>query len=286
MEFEKGLVKERQKELEKGFKKERKKELEKELEKELKKELQLYKEQNQLAAKEEKIRETIKKSRDVFFEKEQQHSVPYFQFLLAQFRFIRKRWWILQTVMLVLVFLMLPYLQNKASVLRVLGVIGVLFVVLIIPEFWKNKSYACMQIEGTCLYSLRQIYTARMIWFGMVDLFILTGFCSMLHGQLGLATAALFVQFLFPMLVAACICFGTLCSKMPANEGTAILFCMLWNAVWCFIILNELVYQAITAPIWCALFVGFLVFLAGAVSKTILDCNNYWEVDFGGTTNG
>ena len=102
MEFEKGLVKERQKELEKGFKKERKKELEKELEKEL----QLYKEQNQLAAKEEKIRETIKKSRDVFFEKEQQHSVPYFEFLLAQFRFIRKRWWILQTVMLVLVFLM------------------------------------------------------------------------------------------------------------------------------------------------------------------------------------
>ena len=192
----------------------------------------------------------------------------------------------MQALMLGLVSVFLSSIQNRDSVWRILGVIGVLFVVLIIPEFWKNKSSGCMQIEGTCLYSLRQIYTARIIWFGMADMLLLTCFCITICGESGLLAGELLVQFLFPMLVAACICFGTLCSKMPANEGTAILFCMLWNAVWCFIILNELVYQAITAPIWCALFVGFLVFLAGAVSKTILDCNNYWEVDFGGTTNG
>ena len=158
--------------------------------------------------------------------------------------------------------------------------------VLIIPEFWKNKSCNCMQIEGTCLYSLRQLYTARMIWFSMVDMFILTCFCMTIRGKLGLATVELFVQFLFPLLVAACICFGTLCSTIPANEGTAILFCLLWNAVWCFIILNETVYKAITFPIWCGLFVFFTAFLAGAVYKTVHDCNKYWEVDLGGITNG
>lgn len=253
---------------------------------ELEKELRLYKEQRAVAVKEEKILETTRKSKEMFLLCEQEHSIHYFEFLIAQFRLIRKRWWILQTLMLGLVFIILPNMQDKASMLRVLGVIGVLFVVLIIPEFWKNKSYDCMQIEGTCLYSLRQIYTARMIWFGMVDMFILTCFCMTIYGKLGLATVELFVQFLFPMLVAACICFGTLCSNTSANEGIAILFCLLWNAVWCFIILNETVYKAITFPIWCALFVFFVAFLAGAVYKTIHDCNKYWEVDFSGITNG
>ena len=253
---------------------------------ELEKALRMYKDQTTVVAKEEKLLETTRKSKEIFLFCEQQHSIQYFEFFIAQLRLIRKRWWVLQILMLGLVSIILPDIQDKVSLLRILGVIGVLFVVLIIPEFWKNKSYDCMQIEGTCLYSLRQIYTARMIWFGMVDMFILTCFCMTIRGKLGLATVELFIQFLFPMLVAACICFGTLCSTIPANEGTAILFCLLWNAVWCFIILNEAVYKAITFPIWCGLFVFFTAFLAGAVYKTVHDCNKYWEVDFGGITNG
>lgn len=252
---------------------------------ELEKELRMYKEQRAVAAKEEKISETIRKSKEIFLLCEQEYSIHYFEFLIVQFRLIRKRWWVLQTLMLGLVSVILPNIQDKVSVLRILGVIGVLFVVLIIPEFWKNKNYDCMQVEGTCLYSLRQIYTARMIWFSMVDMFILTGFCMTVSGKLGLATAELFVQFLFPMLVAACICFGTLCSHTLTNEGTTILFCLLWNAVWCFIVLNEVVYKAITFPVWCALFGFFIAFLTVAVYKTIHDCNKYWEVDFSGITN-
>lgn len=253
---------------------------------ELKKELRIYKEQRVVVAKEEKILETTGKSRELFLLCEQKHSIHYFEFLITQFQLIRKRWWILQILMLGLISIILPRIHDEISMLRILGVIGVLFVVLIIPEFWKNKSYDCMQIEGTCLYSLRQIYTARMIWFGMVDMFILTCFCITIRGKLGLATVELLVQFLFPMLVAACICFGILCSNTQANEGTTILFCLLWNAVWCLIILNEVVYKAITFPIWFALFVFFIAFLVGAVYKTIHDCNKYWEVEFGGITNG
>ena len=253
---------------------------------ELEKELRKYKEQSAVVAKEEKVLETIEKSKEIFLLSEQEHSIHYFEFLIAQFRLIRKRWWVLQAMMLSLVSIILPDIQDKVSMIRILGVIGVLFVVLIIPEFWKNKCYDCMQVECTCRYSLRQIYTARMIWFGMVDLFILTVFCMTIRGKLGLATAELLIQFLFPMLVAACICFGTLCSNTLVNEVTAILFCLLWNAVWCFIVLNETVYQVITFPIWCALFVFFTGFLAGAVYKTIHDCNQYWEADFSGITNG
>lgn len=253
---------------------------------ELEKELRIYKEKKAASVREEHLLETLRKSKEIFLLCEQEHSICYFDFLLAQFRLIRKRWWVLQTLLLGLISIFLPRIQDKNSMFRILGVIGVLFVVLIIPEFWKNRKYNSMQVEGTCLYSLRQIYTARMVWFGMIDMFLLTCFCMMIRGKSGLAFAELLVQFLFPMLVAACICFGTLCRNTRASEGTAILLCLLWNTVWCLIILNGAVYKAITFPIWCAMFVFFIVLLAGNVYKTIYDCNDYWEVDLSGITNG
>ena len=99
-----------------------------------------------------------------------------------------------------------------------LGMIGVLFIVLMIPEFWKNKSCDCMQIEATCLYSLRQIYAARIFLFGIVDLFMISLFCITLRGSVNLALSEIVIQFLFPAVVTACICFGTLCSNSRVNE--------------------------------------------------------------------
>lgn len=243
----------------------------------LEKELQNYREQNRVEAREEKIRETIEQSKKTFLLGEQEKPIHYFEFLLGQFRVIRKRWWILQTLTLGLVSVGLSNLQDREAMLRVLGVIGVLFVVLVIPEFWRNKSCDCMQVEATCLYSLRQIYAARMVLFGLIDTLILTWFFVTISGRIGFTVTELLVQFVFPMLVAACICFGTLCSRTIWNEGVAIFFCLLWSAVWYVILLNEVVYAAIAFPIWCALFGAALVFLACVVYRTIHDCNRCWE---------
>ena len=38
---------------------------------------------------------------------------------------------------------LLPDLLDNRYVIRMLGMIGVLFIVLMIPEFWKNKSCDC-----------------------------------------------------------------------------------------------------------------------------------------------
>ncbi len=253
---------------------------------ELEKELKAYKSHCTISAREEKVWETIQKSQEAFVLSEKEQSISHLDFMLGQFRMMRKRWWLLQALMLGLVSGMLPYMQDQVYMMRILGVAGVLFVVLVIPEFWKNETYACMQVEGTCLYSLRQIYAARFIWFGMIDMFILIGFWMIVGGNSGLAAIEVFVQFLFPMLVAACICFGILCRKTLINETTAILFCLLWSAVWCFIILNEAVFKAITFPVWGVLFGFFLCFLARAVYKTVYDCNGVWEVNLGGITAG
>ena len=37
-------------------------------------------------------------------------------------------------------------------------------------------------------------------------------------------------------------------------------------------------------PVWYALFGTAVVFLIGAIYKTIFDCNKFWEVDLSGTT--
>ena len=41
--------------------------------------------------------------------------------------------------------------QEEFFVQRGLGIASVLFVILIIPELWKNKSNQCMEIESASL---------------------------------------------------------------------------------------------------------------------------------------
>lgn len=246
--------------------------------------LKRYKETRKIIPDEHHMKETVRKSMEAYCRAEQEKQVTRREFLWMQLRLIRKRWWLLQTLLLLFAAVLLPYASDNRHVVRMLGVIGVLFIVLIIPEFWKNISCDCMQVEAACLYSLRQIYAARMFLFGIVDVFLISLFCVIIGKSIPFTLPEILVQFLFPAVAAACICFGTLCSRRPVNEGTSIIFCLLWSAVWWIIINNETIYSAITFPMWCILFGTAMVFLAGAIYKTIYDCNKYWEVDLNGIT--
>ncbi len=252
---------------------------------ELQKELDRYQKQTKVCAREEKIRETIQKSKETFLLKEQEYAIGYVEFIFSQFRLIRKRWWLFQTFLLGLASIILSNTESGRYRLRILGIIGVLFVVLLIPELWKNKTHDCMQIENTCFYSLRQIYAAKMMLFGIVDTCMIICFGIIARGRMGIMAEEFWVQFLFPMLIAACICFGTLCNHKLVNEGTAIIFCLLWSAVWSIFVTNESFYQAIAFPIWCVLSGFAFLFLLGAIYRTIYRCNEFWEVNFSGITN-
>ena len=227
--------------------------------------LKRYRENQDIIPDEQHIKETVRKSIDSYCSVEQEKQLTYWEFLWTELHLIRKRWWLLQMLLLWTTATLLPYLLDNRYAIRMLGMIGVLFIVLVIPEFWKNKSYDCMQIEATCLYSLRQIYAARIFLFGIVDLFMINLFCITLRGSVNLALSEIVIQFLFPAVVTACIC-------------------LLWSGIWGFIINNETIYVLITLPVWYALFGTAVVFLIGAIYKTIFDCNKYWEVDLSGTT--
>lgn len=245
-------------------------------------ELMAYKKRARIESNEEKIQETIRKSKEVFFASEQERMLSYHEFLWSQFKLIRKRWWMLQFLLLFLSGALLVSAYEESYVGRAMGVMASVFVILIIPELWKNRSCHCMEIEESSYYSLRQIYSARMVLFGTVDVFLLTVFCGTMTIGMHIEFTRLLVQFLMPMLVTACICFGTLCSKYIMDETIAIILCILWCAVWLAVTLNEKIYQVISLPIWL-IFIGFSFgFLCVAVYRTLRNCENYWEVGFDG----
>ena len=157
-----------------------------------------------------------------------------------------------------------------------------LFVILIIPELWKNQTYRSMEIEATSYYSLRQIYAARMLLFGVVDIVLISLFCGMSSVVWNVTFSQLIVQFILPMVVASCICFSILCSKYPFGETFAVMMCILWSAAWILVVLNEKIYALIAFPLWLTILGIALVFLVFTIYRTIYCCNNYWEVSSNG----
>ncbi len=236
-----------------------------------------YKKEIQIEAKEEKIHETIRRSKEVFFASEQERMLSRHEFLWSQFQLIRKRWWMLQFLILLVLGAAMVSSYEESYVKRGMGVAASVFIILMIPELWKNRSCHCMEIEEASYYSLRQIYAARMVLFGIVDVFFLTVFCGTMTIGQHIEFTRLIVQFLMPMLVTACICFGTLCSRHIMDETIAIILCVLWCAFWLAITLNEKIYEVITLPMWMIFIALASVFLCAAVYRILSNCENYWE---------
>ena len=233
-----------------------------------------------IEASEEKIQETICKSKNAFFMAEQERMLSYHDFLWIQLRVIQKRWWVLQFIILVALWIALNSIHDEMYIKRSMGVVAALFVILIIPELWKNRSCECMEIEATSYYSLKQVYATRMLLFGVTDIFLITVFLGVVSAGLHYELSELVVQFLFPLCVTACVCFGILCSKRSFSETVAIVLCVIWSALWLFIVLNENIYVMVTVPIWLMLFGLAMIFLGFAIYRILKNCNQYLEVSF------
>lgn len=226
---------------------------------------------------EEKIIDTVNRSIEVFCLKEEEKVLAYREFLWTQFRIIQKRWWLLQILLLIGVGMVLSSNQEEFFIQRGLSITSVLFVILIIPELWKNKSNQCMEIESASYYSLRQIYSTRIFLFGLVDSILLTVFCFFLHGKLHITLIFLLSQFFFPAVVTACICFGLLCNKNNVSETISIILCIMWSIVWWLITANEKIYSNIKFPMWILLTGIALLILGNMIHKTLYYYTQYWE---------
>ena len=244
----------------------------------LEKIMEQYRQETEITPDEKSIQDTVHKAKQAFFQKEQERGLTYWEFLLKQLQVIRKRWWLLQILLLAAAEVFFFVTQEEYYIRRGLGVVGVLFIVLVIPELWKNRTYCCMEIEASSFYSLRQIYSARIFLFGVADVFLLTIFCGSLQKNLYFTMMELLIQFLFPTAVTACICFGTLCSRHLISEVTSVALCLLWSAAWWMITETEEIYAVVVVPVWLCLFGGVFLFLIAMVYKTLHYYNRCWEV--------
>lgn len=234
---------------------------------------------HEIEIRETHIVRTIEAAKKSFFAEEQKATLSYRSFLYVQFQLIQKRWWLFQILLLVAFGILLPQLDTMLYIRRSMGVIASLFVILVVPELWKNRSSCSMEIEGATYYSLRQIYAARLLLFGSMDVWILTIFGGIVTISLQISIAELLIQFLFPMVVTAGICFCVLCNKHLLGESVVIGLCVLWSAVWWFLLLDEAVYEAINLPLWILLFGIAVVIVGFLVHRTVSTCERIWEVN-------
>lgn len=174
--------------------------------------------------------------------------------------------------------MLLPLAESEAYICRTLGIGGTLFMIMMIPELWKNRTNQCMEVETAAYYDLRRVYAARMLLFGGADILLITAFGSAAVVSLQISLEELLIQFLFPVTVTACICFGALGSRHLLSEASAVGVCILWSALWWCVLMNERVYALLTVPVWGTLLAGAAVFLIFVVCRAIRQCGSIWEV--------
>lgn len=89
-----------------------------------KEKIKKYRESVQVEANEEKIQETIYKSKNVFFMAEQERMLSYHDFLWTQLRVIQKRWWVFQFMILVALWIALSSIHDEIYLKRSMGVVA------------------------------------------------------------------------------------------------------------------------------------------------------------------
>ena len=210
--------------------------------------------------REEAVQATVRAATQAF------RPLSQLEFLRQQAQFLHKRWWLLQSA------------GTAYEVQLAMGTLAPLFVVLVLPELWKNRSSGALEIECTAYYSLRQIYAARMVLFGLVDLALLTLFFSaaLLAGQATLRD--LIINFLLPFLVTGCICLRTLSHRRDTVCYAALPLCLAWTAVWVLLILSDQVYRMISLPMWLGMLLLATVYFLYAIRKLQNTCETIWEV--------
>lgn len=217
---------------------------------------------------------TVKACQNILSESvlsKQSHRTSYFEFLYEQTKFIKKGWWILQGCVLMCLWIWLSnYTSDIKDMMRIMGISATIFVVLIIPEIWKNRRNGAIEIEQASYYTLRQICTARILMFGVVDLVIVMVFLAITYQTTILSLSDLVVNFLLPVNVSCCICFRVLYSRWEKSEYIAVLSCLVWVGLWMMIVANDVIYQKIVTPVWVAMLILTFVYFIFCVQKSLL----------------
>lgn len=226
----------------------------------------------------EKLQLTVLKSKEAFLKSEEEGETAWLEFLYQQAGYIQKRWWLGQGALLFGLWMILYMSGSSPDIQRSAGILASAFVILALPELWKNRSSHSMEVEGAAYFSLRKIYAARLLLFGAADVFLLSVFFAVSLFSLKIETADLLIQFILPMNVTCGICFGTLESKKHMSLFSSLTLCLFWTAAWFLLVSSDGLYERITMPVWMGVLLFSFFFLSWSVWRLWKKCQNYYEV--------
>lgn len=225
-----------------------------------------------------KLIRTLESSRAALYENEALNSVSWPEFVYWQSGYIRKRWWILQAGLLLALWCGLAVTEQIGNVSRLMGTAAPLFVVLLVPELWKSRTYHTEEVEGAAYFSTRQIYGARLLLFAMVDAALLSVFCVAASFTLRITLREMMIQFFLPFNVSCCICFRALCGRRMESEYAALGLCGLWAGIWVWILLREAIYGIIALPVWEGAVLLSMGYMGYSIYRVLRDCESLTEV--------
>lgn len=226
---------------------------------------------------EEKIAKTICLSKAAFYRSEAATPLSRFDFLIQQSRYIGKRWWLLQGLLLALVLLLIHASKTPMYLQKCLGVTAPLFAVLALPELWKNRSSGAMEVECAAYYSLRQIYAARLTLFMGMDFLLISLFLLGVSCLGKLTLWEMLISFVLPFNVSCCICFSCLYRAKAFSQLLSVLLCLIWTFLWSQIVLTEGIYAAVSPLVWAGMLALSSLFLFYSVATGQQNIKQIWE---------
>lgn len=232
------------------------------------------------------IDSTVLKAKEIMIAKEKTRRIDFAEFLIIQMKIMRKRWWILQGILLFLACEWLTVSGDVDYIYRGWSILAALFVILIIPELWENMECKSMEIEESSLFDLRKVYAAKLIAFGLVDTIFLTFFCTAATQLQNILFVDILKQFVFPVMIAATICIIAFSCSKPFNELATMIICIVANSIWMSVALNEAIYSKITPLIWMGLFAVCISLIIYNVRKVLNKNSKYREEQINGFNFG
>lgn len=239
---------------------------------------QLIERENFPEVQEEKLLQTILASKNALRDSICQETISYFEFVLMQLRFIKKRWWFFQTIVLLLIWGDSFISQSHTTFYLNASIMIPVFVILIIPELWKNVHTKSWEVENSSLYTLKQIYSARLILFGIVDLLLFSAFFATASITLQISLYNMIIYCILPFNLTCCICFGVLCSKRFCSEYVAISLCMIGGAIWQ-IATNLKLFTFVAEVVWLVGTGLSFIYLVFVIFRVIKTCGEHCEVN-------
>ena len=136
-----------------------------------------------------------------------------------------------------------------------------------------------MEIEEASYFSMRQVYSARMLLFTAVDLLLLSCFFAVTVCTVNIDIGKILIQFFLPFNVTCCICFRTLYSKKFGSEYISLAACLLWTGIWGWILGQERLYDAVYKPVWAGALITSAIYMGYSIYRSLRNCDNYMEVN-------